>query len=409
MAHLTKQERRPYGVQFRYAGQKFHRSLGTSDRTDAEGLVKEIEENLDLIKRGKMPVPIDCSAETFWAIVSTGNRVASERKILARKTLEEVKKEYFDSYPKGAKEETTLKTEQVQLRKVIGIIGSGKAIAAMDVLSIEQYVRQRQKQNGLRGRKISPTTIRKELQALSQLWNFAEERGYVSGKNPVSLVKRPKPDAEEPFATYDEIAKRVAADPKMTAGRKAELWSGVFLNLKEVRELLVHIKANVDPMAHAALSFVAWTGCRRSEMMRATIDDVDLKNNVIHLREKKKTQKKSTTFRHVDIVPELRTVLVAWLKSRPIAGRYLFPAATGQALSPDQAFELFNRAVQGSKWEVIEGYHVLRHSLASNLASRGETQPNIRAVLGHVTEAMEARYRHMFPADRRAVMARLAD
>jgi integrase len=408
MAHLTKQEHRPYGVQFRYAGQKFHRSLGTFDHTDAEGLVKEIEENLDLIQRGKMPVPPDCSAEAFWAIVRTSNRVAAEPKILARKTLDEVKKEYFASYPKGAKEESTLMTEQVQLGKLIGIIGKGKAIAALDVPGIERYVHERQKQNGLRGRKISPTTIRKELQALSQLWNFAEERGYVSGKNPVSQVKRPKPNAEEPFATYDEIAKRIAADPKMTAPHQAELWSGVFLNLTEIRELLSHVKANAEPMAHAALSFVAWTGCRRSEMMRATIDDVDLKNNVIHLREKKKTQKKAITFRHVDIFPELRTVLVAWLKLRNSVGRCLFPSPAGRDMSPDEAFGLFNRAVRGSKWEVIEGYHVFRHSLASNLASRGETQPNIRAILGHVTEEMEARYRHMFPADRRAVMARLS-
>ena len=409
MADLTEQEGRPYSVQFRYAGEKFHRSLGTVDRNDAEELVKEIEENLDLIKRGKMPVPPDCSAEAFWAIVRTGNRVAAEPKIPARKTLDEVKKEYFASYPKGAKEESTLMTEQVQLGKLIGIIGKGKAIAALDVPSIERYVHERQKQDGLRGRKISPTTIRKELQALSQLWNFAEERGYVSGKNPVSQVRRPKPDAEEPFATYDEIAKRIAADPKMSPARQAELWSGVFLNLKEIRDLLAHVKANAEPMAHAALSFVAWSGCRRSEMMRATVDDIDLKNNVIHLREKKKTQKKAITFRHVDIFSELRTVLVAWLKLRPSAGRYLFPSAGGREMLPDEAFGLFKRAVRGSKWGVIEGYHVFRHSLASNLASRGESQPNIRAVLGHVTEAMEARYRHIFPADRRAVMARLAD
>jgi len=34
---------------------------------------------------------------------------------------------------------------------------------------------------------------------------------------------------------------------------------------------------------------------------------------------------------------------------------------------------VFRRAVARSKWRVLRGYHVLRHSFASNLARRGST------------------------------------
>ena len=50
-----------------------------------------------------------------------------------------------------------------------------------------------------------------------------------------------------------------------------------------------------------------------------------------------------------------------------------------------------------TKWSVVKGYHVLRHSFISALANKGIDQRIIDELVGHQTEAMRRRYRHLYP------------
>ena len=50
-----------------------------------------------------------------------------------------------------------------------------------------------------------------------------------------------------------------------------------------------------------------------------------------------------------------------------------------------------------TKWSVVLGWHVLRHSFVSALAARGIDQRIIDDLAGHSTEAMARRYRHLVP------------
>jgi site-specific recombinase XerD len=50
---------------------------------------------------------------------------------------------------------------------------------------------------------------------------------------------------------------------------------------------------------------------------------------------------------------------------------------------------------------VLRGWHVLRHSFASNAAMKGVDQRVINSWLGHQTEEMVQRYRHLFPDQER--------
>src|SRR4051794_13118683 len=66
-------------------------------------------------------------------------------------------------------------------------------------------------------------------------------------------------------------------------------------------------------------------------------------------------------------------------------------------LTKDEAHDHFQRTLAGSKWEVLRGWHVLRHSFASNLAAKGVDQRIIEEWMGHQTEEMRKRHRHLFP------------
>jgi integrase len=54
------------------------------------------------------------------------------------------------------------------------------------------------------------------------------------------------------------------------------------------------------------------------------------------------------------------------------------------------------------------GFHTYRHSFASNLAAQGVDQRVIDEFMGHQTEAMRKRYRHLFRKDRRSAIESLS-
>jgi integrase len=53
------------------------------------------------------------------------------------------------------------------------------------------------------------------------------------------------------------------------------------------------------------------------------------------------------------------------------------------------------------------GYHTYRHSFASNLAAAGVDHRIIDEFMGHTTESMRKRYRHLFPQNRKRAIESL--
>jgi integrase len=68
------------------------------------------------------------------------------------------------------------------------------------------------------------------------------------------------------------------------------------------------------------------------------------------------------------------------------------------ALSRKEAHDHFKRTLAGSKWQVLKGWHVLRHSFISACASKGTDQRLIDEWTGHSTEEQRKRYRHLWPS-----------
>ena len=53
---------------------------------------------------------------------------------------------------------------------------------------------------------------------------------------------------------------------------------------------------------------------------------------------------------------------------------------------------------------MIRGWHVFRHSFISACASRGIDQRLIDEWVGHTTEEMRRRYRHLYPSVQRQAL-----
>ena len=148
--------------------------------------------------------------------------------------------------------------------------------------------------------------------------------------------------------------------------------------------------------------FVAHTGARRSEILRSQPDDFDFHSQTVLIREKKKSRTKAITYRRVPMSNLLCDVMRTWIDNRP-EGQFTIcnGSLTTCPTSPFEAHDHFKRTLRGSKWERIRGFHVFRHSFASNLAAASVDQRIIDEWMGHQTEEMRRRYRHLFPEQQR--------
>jgi integrase len=66
-------------------------------------------------------------------------------------------------------------------------------------------------------------------------------------------------------------------------------------------------------------------------------------------------------------------------------------------LTIQEAYDHFKRTLADSKWKVLKGWHVLRHSFISACATNGTDQRLLDEWCGHSTEQQRKRYRHLWP------------
>jgi integrase len=145
---------------------------------------------------------------------------------------------------------------------------------------------------------------------------------------------------------------------------------------------------------------------------------VDLAGGTATIREKKRIKGKRS-FRMVPLSGKLKEVLQAWLAVRPENGHLFCQAArvarsktrreAPMPITKNEAHDHLRRTLAGSQWAVVRGFHVLRHSFISALASRGVDQRIIDEIVGHSTEEQRRRYRHLYPEKQREAVARAFD
>lgn len=402
MASLHRRASGLYLLSFRYDGRQFQRSLETSDAKEAASVKARVEQRFRLLQDGTLHLPDGSSPEDLWEVLASGQVKRPPAKLIQPVTLHDVAKQYLASYPTGTKEPDTLKTEGVHLNNFERILGSSTPMHLIGESQVQQYINTRLAERGNRGGTIKPDTVRKELQTFKLAWNFAKRRDYVAAKCPLEELDPPKRRQKPQFRTWEQITSAIETD-NLSDGEAAQWWERLYLRETEIAEFLEHVRVAAAakprfPYIYAALCFCAYTGARRSEMFRTQIDDVS--DGWITLREKKRQRDTAVSFRTVPVNDELAPILSEWQFARP-CGRYLFCKNNGHPLDDRTSREAFEAVTRGSRWSVLHGYHILRHSFASNLARSGKvSQAEIDEMMGHQTEDMRLRYRHLFPEDK---------
>jgi integrase len=403
MASLERQIRGGnYRVVFWFDGKKFSRTLKTSDDQAANSAVQRIEENIRLIERGRLEIPADADVATF--LLSDGKL---DQKPVLKTTLklDGLVATYRQQLPHDSLEANTLGTMETHLKHLHRILTPQLVVNSMTQTHLQQYVEQRSSEPGRRGNRVSTVTIKKELATLRAIWNWGRRSGDVLKLLPMHGLKYPKTTEKPAFQTFAEIEAQIARGG-LTESEQADLWDSLFLTVPEQKEVLKFVQHHTErEYLYPMLVFTAHTGARRSEMLRARVTDIDLRSNTAVLREKKRVQGMRTT-RRVPLSAENKRVLQKWLKNHP-RGQSLFchlrenPESAGQPLTVDEVHRDLKAVLAGSKWSRIRGFHVFRHSFASNCAANAVDQRMIDSWMGHQTEEMRKRYRHLLPTQQR--------
>lgn len=387
-------------VRFRFGGEPYRRSLEVTAEGEAEAARMQVELTLHRIKIGVIPLP-PVGADVALYILSGGKidkKPTSTRSAPAPPppTLHSLWDDYRESLPLGSKD--SLPTEAVHFRHFFRLLDAGSPFFALTTDDLQKYINARQKEPGLRGKTVAPATVKTEIATLSYVWdNYALPRKLVAAtfESHFGLLRFGKGRTRPPFQTWEQIERRIARG-SLAASQIVDLWECLFLDLNQIADVLEFVRSrdSAPRWLYPMFVFAAHTGARRSEMIRSEVEDWDFDHGVVQVREKKRDKDVEFTYE----------VMKDWLKRHP-GGAYTLCPASDIPITKNKAAKAFRDVVDGSLWAVLHGWHLFRHSLASNMACQGIDQRIIDATLGHQTDAMRRRYRHLFPSQQRAVMA----
>ncbi len=219
-------------------------------------------------------------------------------------------------------------------------------------------------------RGIEKATVNRYIQALSPVFTFAVEQGYVDD-TPFKNVKK-----------FKEPAGRVR-----------------YLQQEEITRLLRECKRSSSVHLYSVVVIALLTGMRYGEIVGLKWRDIDLKNGVIVLE-----NTKNGTQRSVPIVGALVEILGNVPNNNT---DYVFATEhTERTGKPVHLLLTFRKAVKRAQIDNFH-FHDLRHTAASYLAMSGENLLTIAEILGHKTLSMVKRYAHLSNQHKASTLERL--
>jgi integrase len=425
---------RSYACVFCWHGQRKWFTIGKVSETEARAKSSQVDYLLMRLKQRLVELPPAVDIVEF--VRHDGKPPLSLHAIPERQalTLTALRDRYLETHRRSL-EPRTIEGIELHFKHLCTALGEAFPIRELKLTDLQGYVDRRAKAKGKGGKRLSPATIRKEIVTLRTAWNWGVRIELVAGRFPYVGLRYPKGDEKPPFQTREEIRRQVAAGGLKSEQIK-ELWHALYLQAHEVAGLLAHAREHAaHPWVYPFIAAAAHTGARRSELIRMGVGDVDLAGGTITIRERKRVKGKRST-RRAPLTPQLRAALEEWLAVHP-GGPALFchaleverskkrsrttghrssdrrPTTLGGRLetvrprpetpapgplTPKECHDHFKRTLRDSEWGVVRGLHILRHSFISCLASAGVDQRIIDDIVGHCSEEMRRRYRHLTPA-----------
>lgn len=203
MASLEKRNQ-TYRIVFMHGGKRHGFSLKTGDRREAETLAGGVEKTMMRIEQKLLKVPHGVDIVKF---VQNDGQVEEAAPPLAAEpiTFAQFRDRYLATHEGGGMESDSLRTVRIHLGHIAATLGEQFLLPTLASSDLQRHITRRAAVKRAGGRRLSPTTIRKELASFRAAWNWAFHMGLVSGQFPNRGLVFPKVDEKPPFMTWQEI------------------------------------------------------------------------------------------------------------------------------------------------------------------------------------------------------------
>ncbi|MFK8115315.1 MAG: tyrosine-type recombinase/integrase [Rubripirellula sp.] len=330
MASLQLEPTGTFHIVCRIDGKRYKRSLRTKVESTAVARRDEIQETINLLRRGRISLPDGAAVIDF--VMADGKTdpkpkqapvqadTKAETPSVPAITLKDLFDKFFDTMPAGTLEESTMKTMRLHQRHLIRVFKARFKIQQLTKQDLQRYINKRATETTQyivdksapkakqQRTPVSAATIRKEIVTLGTVWRWAETEPLVTGTFPNRGLRLPKTDEKPPFQTWEEIERQINCD-SITGSDAEALWGCLYLRSLQVEELLQHVKSQSQlACVYPMFAVAAYTGARRSELLRSRKSDFDFVTHFFTARERKRVRGQRTT-RRVPMTPQLEKVM----------------------------------------------------------------------------------------------------
>ncbi len=394
-------------VRFRYQGKEYKRSLKTRSEDAAKAALHVVELTVHRLHTGQLQNRDGVDPGDFIVSGGTWSPPPVPRAPLLFPTTAKLIERYL-----AAKEheiaESYRSAQQTHLKHLKEFLGKVADQPCNQVTRtvLENFLRDRKKVR-------DGQTVNRQRVTLNLFYRWVVLQEDVPPfPFPAEKLPRFKGSRDrDPFKTVTEI-EAVVARGGLEAKQELNAWEALYLDPTEIAGLLALVRSRADDFMSFLLHAIpAYSGMRRGELLRLQWGDVDLVHDYIIARSRKQSRTRQEVSRRIDLHPELKQHLIDWQRQRPHGQLLLSLAPFWQSLGVGRANGLFWQPLRGTKWCLDSkknwfklGFHTYRHSFASNLAAAGVDHRIIDEFMGHTTREMQARYRHLFPKNRRSAI-----
>jgi integrase len=261
---------------------------------------------------------------------------------------------------------------------------------------------RRRNKNGGGERRVSGSTVNRDLAALQAALSRAVDWGFLT-INPLTRMKRAVED-ESAVVRYlsdeeeaDLRATLVARDQGRRRARDAaNRWRRD--RGYDLRPAYGVYTDHLTPLVLLALN----TGLRRGELFRLQWQDVQFKRRLLTVRG---GGAKSGQTRHVPLNSEAAKVLERWKQEN--GGSRTFVFMNARSTEPLNDVKKAWAVLVKKAGLLAFRFHDLRHTFASKLVMAGVDLNTVRELLGHSDIAMTLRYAHLAPEHKAAAVEKL--